>query len=166
MKSIFFVVVFVILAITISQPEKADVKFVPLTVSVPHSFMQNDLSKDFSINFIPKSETNSYKVVLNNEINKLVNSSSISFPFSSCKLKQRPNISLSCKLDEVNGNTGQVTALSIKPMITIGQEQVDFYIIKLSKLNANGESVDYQFFTKTRHVLAGRETLNYKVSQN
>ena len=67
MKSIFFVVVFVILAITISQPEKADVKFVPLTVSVPHSFMQNDLSKDFSINFIPKSETNSYKVVLNNE---------------------------------------------------------------------------------------------------
>lgn len=166
MKSIFFVIVFIILAITVSQPEKAEVKYIPFSVSVPHSFMQNDLSKDFSINFIPKTETNTYSITLNNEISRIVQSRNISFLFSDCKLRQRPNLSLSCKLKGNSGSDTGVTSLSIKPMITIGQEKVDFYIIQFSKTSASGESEDFQFFTKTRYVITGQDSLDFKVSQN
>ncbi len=165
MKSIFFVAVFILLTITVSQPEKVEVKYVPLSVSVPHSFMQNDLSKDLSINFVPKADTNSYKIILNQQISKLVNSSNIVFPFSDCKLKQRPNISMDCKLSKVSDSSGLIS-LSVKPMLTLGQEKVDFYIIELSKLSASGESMDYQFFTKSRYVISGRDTLDFKVTKN
>ena len=166
MKSIFFVIVFIILATMVSQPDKAEVKYIPFSVSVPHSFMQNDLSKDFSISFTPKADTNTYDITLNNEISRIIKSRNISFLFSDCKLKQRPNLSLSCKLKDTSGSEVSVTSLSIKPMITIGQEKVDFYIIQFSKMSASGNSEDYQFFTKSRYVIAGQDSLNLKVSQN
>ena len=166
MKSIFFVAVFIILAITVSKPEEAEIKYVPVNISVPHSFMQNDLNKDFSVNFVPKDESKSYEIEFNKEITSIINSSVANFPFNNCELKHRPNISLSCNLKEFVPATSQIISLSIRPMITIGQEKVDFYVLQISKLSVDGEISEYQFFTKPKHISSGADLKAYKVTQN
>jgi len=164
MKSIFSVTVFILMAILLSQPEKAEMKYLPLSVSVPHSFMQNDLSKDFSINFIPNTKSQFYKISLNNQISKIINSSDISFPFSSCEIQQRPNISIKCELGDASKAQG-LASLSVRPLMTIGQGDVDFYIIEMSKVNLEGNRVNYQFFTKPNLITANKTETNYTITQ-
>ncbi len=166
MKSIFFVVLFIVVASMLSQPEKSEVKYSPLSVSVPQNFMQNEINNNLSIHLIPQVKSKTYSLVINTKILKLVQLSGVEFPFADCKIKQRPAIVVNCNLKKIKKGFEQVVALSLKPMIIAGNDNPDFYLVEINNIDKDGATTKYKFFTTKDLVSKSSGELPVKVTKN
>ena len=164
MKSIFSVIIFIILAVIFSQPEKNNTtKYIPLSFSFSQEINSSLSSNLVQVKFSPNNENKSYSINFDKKLNLEIIDYKLNFNFADCKITRRPQLGVNCNKESSHGN---ISSINLQPIYAFGKTDISDYLLIISYTNTDGISKKLKYLFNKSNLNIGLTESEIKVSQN